>query len=82
MGVESRLTGCNPEVTVSPPKRVSMNLRKLRRKRRMSQAALATNAGVSREYVARLETGHHDPSLSTLQKLAKALGVPVASLLE
>ena len=59
-----------------------MNLRKLRRKRGMSQAALATKAGYSREYIARLETGHHDPSLSTLTKLAKALGVPVTALLE
>jgi transcriptional regulator with XRE-family HTH domain len=59
-----------------------MNLKKLRRKRRMSQAALATKAGFSREYVARLETGHHDPSLSTLQKLATALRVPVTALLE
>jgi transcriptional regulator with XRE-family HTH domain len=59
-----------------------MNLKKLRRKRRMSQAALATKAGFSREYVARLETGHHDPSLSTLQRLALALRVPVTALLE
>jgi transcriptional regulator with XRE-family HTH domain len=48
----------------------------------MSQAALATKAGYSREYIARLETGHHDPSLSTLRKLAKALRVPVTALLE
>jgi transcriptional regulator with XRE-family HTH domain len=39
-------------------------------------------AGLSREYVARLETGQHNPSLATLQKLAKALGVPVTALLE
>lgn len=59
-----------------------MHLQTLRRKRRMSLAALATKVGYSREYVARLETGHHDPSLSTLMKLAKALGVPVTELLE
>jgi transcriptional regulator with XRE-family HTH domain len=29
-----------------------------------------------------METGQHDPSLSTLTKLARALGVPVAALLE
>jgi transcriptional regulator with XRE-family HTH domain len=59
-----------------------MKLRRLRAKRRMSQATLAAKARLSREYVARLETGLHDPSLSTLTKLAKALGVPVTALLE
>jgi transcriptional regulator with XRE-family HTH domain len=33
-------------------------------------------------YVGRLETGRHDPKLSTLRKLARALGVPVTALLE
>jgi transcriptional regulator with XRE-family HTH domain len=32
--------------------------------------------------VARLEIGRHDPKLSTLKRLAKALGVPVTELLE
>ena len=48
----------------------------------MSQQGLAQRAGLSREYVARLETGQHNPSLGTLQKIAKALGVPVTALLE
>ena len=59
-----------------------MTLRRLRVKRGMSQQALAEKSGLSREYVARLETGQHNPSLATLQKFAKALGVPVTALLE
>lgn len=59
-----------------------MKIKRLRVDRGMTQKALAKKAGVSREYVARLETGRHDPSLSTLAKLAKALGVPVARLVE
>ena len=76
------LVGAGPRVTVSPPKRVSLYLRNLRRKKRMSQAALAAKAGFSREYVARPETGHHDPRLSILAKHAEALGVPVTKLLD
>ncbi len=34
-----------------------------------------------RDYAARLETGRHDPPMSTLAKLAKALKVTVAELL-
>jgi transcriptional regulator with XRE-family HTH domain len=59
-----------------------MRLKTLRAKSEMSQAALAQKVGVSREYIARLETGRHDPPLSTLEKLAKALGVRVTELLE
>jgi transcriptional regulator with XRE-family HTH domain len=46
----------------------------------MTQEALAKKAGVSRAYLSRLEMGRHDPPLSRLRKLAKALGVTVAEL--
>ena len=41
----------------------------------MTQAALATQAGVTREYVNKLESGQYDPTLGVVQRLAKALGV-------
>jgi len=59
-----------------------MRLKQLRATREMSQADLAERSGISREYIARLETGHHDPSVSTLVKLAKALKVKPGKLLE
>ncbi len=59
-----------------------MRLKQLRARRKMSQADLAAKVAVSREYIARLETGHHDPPLSTLESLAKALKVKVTALLE
>ena len=48
----------------------------------MSRAKLAEAAGISREYVRRLEAGEYDPTVGMIQKLAKALGVPVTALLE
>ncbi len=63
-------------------KRFIMRLRQLRADRGITQEALAKKAGLSRVYVARLETGKQDPTLTTLTKLAKALGVPVTELLE
>ena len=57
-------------------------LREIRAAKHLSQAAIAKRAGLSREYVLRLEAGQQDPSLSTLTALAKALGVPVTRLLE
>ena len=41
----------------------------------MTQEQLAKAAGVSRGYLARLETGRHSPTLDTLRKIAKALRV-------
>jgi DNA-binding XRE family transcriptional regulator len=54
----------------------------LRTRQGRPAGGLAEKSGLSREYVARLETGQHNPGLATLQKLAKALGVPVTALLE
>jgi transcriptional regulator with XRE-family HTH domain len=48
----------------------------------MTQEALAKKAHVSLGYIARLETDRHDPKLSSLRKIAAALGVPVTKLLE
>ncbi len=59
-----------------------MRLKQLRADRAMSQEALAKKAGISRVFVARLETGKQDPTLTTLAKLAKALTVTVGKLLE
>jgi transcriptional regulator with XRE-family HTH domain len=63
-------------------KRFIVRLKQLRADRGMTQDVLARKARISRVYVARLETGKQDPTLTTLQKLAKALKVPVGELLE
>lgn len=64
------------------PKRFAVRLRRLREARGFTQEALAKKVGVSRAYLARLEMGRHDPPLSRLRKLAKALSVPVMRLVE
>jgi transcriptional regulator with XRE-family HTH domain len=56
-------------------------LKALRVKKDMSRQTLAEKAGLSREYIRLLEAGLYDPTVGTLQKIAKALGVPVAELL-
>jgi len=63
-------------------KRFAMRLKQLREARGLTQEALAKKAGISRAYLARLEIGMHDPHLSRLRALAKALGVKVAALVE
>jgi len=60
---------------------LAKRLKQLRAEKGLTQAALARRAGVTLSYIGRLEIGRHDPQLSTLIKLAKALKVPVAALL-
>ena len=57
------------------------NLRRLRAERKMTRAALAAKAKLSRMHVGRLEAGRQDPTLGTVEKLAHALDVPVTRLL-
>ena len=61
---------------------MAAKLKALREQRGLTQEQLSEKSGVSRTYLARLETGRQDPTLSTLEKLAKALGVKVGRLLE
>jgi transcriptional regulator with XRE-family HTH domain len=65
-----------------PGERMAKRLKTLRQRRGLTQEALAAKAGLSRTYLARLETARQDPTLSTLVKLAKALRVKPARLLE
>jgi HTH-type transcriptional regulator, competence development regulator len=65
-----------------PPRRFRV-LKRLREEKGLSQADLAEKAGVTAPYITQLETGKKaNPSLDVLRRLAKALGVPVAELLE
>jgi transcriptional regulator with XRE-family HTH domain len=59
-----------------------MRLKALREARGLTQEELAKKAGISRGYLARLETGRHDPHLSRLRKLAKILKVKVGDLVD
>jgi transcriptional regulator with XRE-family HTH domain len=59
-----------------------MRLKKLRLARGIGQEALAKKAKITREYVNKLEAGQYDPTLGIIQRLAKALKVTVAQLVE
>jgi transcriptional regulator with XRE-family HTH domain len=65
------------------PRQIGRRLKALRTKQGLSQYALAqaTKPPVSREYIRQLEAGTSDPTIGMLQRLAKALGVPVTELL-
>ena len=60
--------------------RIGERVRKLRLAGKMTAAELARRAGMQRPNLTRLEGAKHVPSLETVEKVAKALGVTVADL--
>lgn len=65
------------------PRRLSTVIRKLREAQEMTQEQLAAKADVTQGYIAQLESGmKKNPSVDVLKRLARALGVPAAALLE
>jgi transcriptional regulator with XRE-family HTH domain len=60
---------------------VAAAVRDLRHVRNLSQRQLAARMGVPRTYISKIENGKAMPTLSSLDRLAKALKVDMATLL-
>jgi transcriptional regulator with XRE-family HTH domain len=56
-------------------------IRLLRRRKGWTQRELAQRAGVTQTTIVRLERGDTEPVISTIRKVAEALGVPPAEIL-
>ncbi|NQU83395.1 MAG: helix-turn-helix transcriptional regulator [Parcubacteria group bacterium] len=60
---------------------VSRNIRKIRQKKKMSQDRLSKKADLALNTIVKIETGESsNPTVETLEKIAKALSVSVAEL--
>ena len=62
--------------------KIGKSVRKLRIEKFMSQAELSKAAGISPAHLGRIERNEHDPHLSTIRKIAKALGVDPSKLID
>ena len=62
--------------------KLGQNLRKIRTKKKMTQGDLATALSVDRAYISNIENGRMNPTLSTLEKTANALGISSSELLK
>ncbi|ATW26749.1 helix-turn-helix domain-containing protein [Candidatus Formimonas warabiya] len=60
----------------------AIRLKRSRTSHGWSQGYLAELSGVSQAYISELEAGEKQPTLPIVEKLAKALGVHIAELLE
>jgi len=58
------------------------NLRAVRNEREWTQEVLAERSGIQAAEISRIENGRRDPQVSTVLRLAAALGIPPARLFE
>lgn len=63
-------------------KRIGWNARRHRAARELTQEDFATDSGFDRGYISGLERGVRNPSVLVLQRIAKALDVDVAELMD
>lgn len=59
---------------------ISDRLRQLREAKKLSQGDIEKWTGLLRCYISRVENGHTVPAIETLEKLARALEVPLYQL--
>jgi len=65
----------------SAAERVRRRIRELRERHRLTQEELCEAAGVSVDAINRIENGKRRPTLDTVEKIARALGVSTKDLL-
>jgi transcriptional regulator with XRE-family HTH domain len=61
---------------------VARNIRRVRRERGLSQEELASLVNINRNYVGMIERQENSPTIDMIERIAKALQVPPAQLLE
>lgn len=66
----------------SPSAAFGLVLRDIRKLRGMSQEALALEADLQRNYISLIERGINQPTITTIFKLATALGVKPSQVIE
>jgi transcriptional regulator with XRE-family HTH domain len=76
--------GIGPSVHIEKAAEVAVGerLRDLRQQRELSIRALAARSGLAINTLSMIENGKTSPSVSTLQILARVLGVPIAAFFE
>ena len=58
------------------------NLKRIRMEKGITQGDIVRKLGISRSFVSNIENGKTNPTLSTISKLAKALGIPTNELIK
>lgn len=66
----------------SESEKLGQNLKRIRIEKGISQNKIARTLGIDRAFISNIENGKTNPTLSTIAKIAKAIGVSVGELMK
>jgi len=66
----------------SEAQRLGKNLKRIRTRKGITQGDIVRTLGIDRGFVSNIENGKANPTLGTITKLAKAIGVSVGELMK
>lgn len=70
------------EIMKSESEKLGNNLKRIRIAKNISQGDIARELKVSRSFISNIENGKTNPTLATIAKLAKAVGVSADQLIK
>jgi len=66
----------------SESQKLGQNLKRIRTQKGISQGEIARTLEIDRSFITNIEGGKTNPTLSTIAKIAKAIGVPIEDLIK
>jgi len=66
----------------TPTKKLGKNIKRIRERKKMSQGDICRATRLDRAQVSNIESGNGNPTLTTIERLAGALGVTSDELLK
>lgn len=74
---ESEALKIQEEALFALPREIGEKIREARERSALTQKKLAKKLGISQQIISRIESGKHNISLGTLDKVCRGLGIPV-----
>jgi transcriptional regulator with XRE-family HTH domain len=65
-----------------PSIKLGNNIKRIRKEKQMTQGDICRKTGFDRAYISNVEAGKNNPTLATIEKIAKALEVSSDELLK
>ena len=81
MILHNNLYDCGVDMS-TPSTKLGKNIKRIREQKNMSQGDICREVGFDRAQMSNIESGKGNPTLATIEKIARALGVTSDELLK